>query len=297
MSSATRWALACLLAAAALLVPVSGSGAATLGSSGTVANFEKLKPHGFSVIASFEAWSNDRDASAQLKRAKRAGARPLITWEPWKPPPLGVKNQGRRQAAFTNTSIASGRHDAYIRAFARSIAAYRKPVLLRFAHEFPGDWYPWSINPAEYRRAWQRIHRIFRREGASNAQFVWAPQITGNFVADSQPYWPGSKFVDRVASTFIYFGAWQGAPAKLLSSFDQLRQFGKPVLIAEANSNYGDRYTVLQALEQYLEQRPWVESLIWSQTASRAEHDWSDASLTWSLSKDERALEILKSLR
>jgi hypothetical protein len=297
VKSVLRCGLAGLIVSSALLLPLPSAGATVLGVSGSAGSFKELKPDGFTLLASFEAWSNARDAATQLNRAKRAGARPMITWEPWRPPPLGSKDQGKRQPAFTNASIAAGRHDRYIRAFARSISEYRKPVLLRYAHEFPGDWYPWSNNAAEYKRAWRRIHRLFRREGARNAQFVWAPQMSGDLVAATQPYWPGSEYVDRVATTFIYFGAWQGPPQKLLERIGQLRRFGKRALIAEANSDYGDRYEVLQALADYLKANPWIESLTWTQTVSRAEHDWADSELGWPLAKDKRALGILKTLR
>jgi beta-mannanase len=285
------------LALTLLAIVSAGASAATLGVSGSPAQFNKLKPHGFTVLASFEAWANNRDASTQLNRSKRVGARPMITWEPWEPPPLGAKNQGARQSKYTNASIAAGRHDRYIRAFAKSIAKYRKPVLLRYAHEFPGDWYPWSIDPVEYRRAWQRIHRIFRRAGADNAKFVWSPQMVDNFLASTQPYWPGAKYVDRVATTFVYFGTWQGEPLKMLTAIGQLKSFGKPVMIAEANAAYSLRYEVLQALADFSDANPWIESVVWTQTESRAEHDWSDSRMGWSLRSDKKALDLLKSLR
>ena len=69
---------------------------------------------------------------------------------------------------------------AYIRSWARALAAFDGPVRLRFAQEMNGDWYPWGAGtngntPAEFVSAWRHVHDIFAAAGATNVQWVWSP--------------------------------------------------------------------------------------------------------------------------
>ena len=73
-----------------------------------------------------------------------------------------------------------GRHDAYIRSWARDLKRFGNPVFLRFAQEMNGNWYPWAEDangnkPGEYARMWRHVHDIFTAEGATNVKWVWCP--------------------------------------------------------------------------------------------------------------------------
>lgn len=277
----------------------SSSGAAAIGIEGEPSIFRALKSEGFTILGSFEAWSNKRDASTQLKRAERVGAIPLITWEPWLPPPLGTKDQGAAQPRFSNRAIASGKHDRYIRAFAKSLASYRKKIYLRLAHEFPGSWYPWSRDPASYRRAWRRIHLIVRRAGASNVRFVWSPQIDrSKLEANSAPYWPGKRYVDFVSTSFVYFGLERGGPYQsLVDALAQLRIYDRPAIIAEANTDYANRHEVMASLATFVAANRWIKAVVWSQSKSRGQREWAFNDMEWPLRGDRRAIDLLRSMR
>ncbi|MFN2470723.1 MAG: hypothetical protein ABR583_06985, partial [Gaiellaceae bacterium] len=67
--------------------------------------------------------------------------------------------------------IASGKHDALIRARADALKAFGHKVMLAFQLE-PEDDTAWGT-PAGYRAAWRRIVSIFRARGATNVVFVW----------------------------------------------------------------------------------------------------------------------------
>ncbi len=130
----------------------------------------------------FQGWTGwNAFPIAQARRAQQLGGRLLVTWEPW---------SGARGAANWNCAlIAGGAKDAYIRQYARAVKTAGVPVMIRFAHEMNGDWYPWGTafrsnfrrnggnSPAQYVAMWRRVVGIFRSEGASNAQWVWAPNI------------------------------------------------------------------------------------------------------------------------
>ncbi len=60
---------------------------------------------------------------------------------------VGLAVSGRTaQPKYTLSSIIDGRHDAYIRRWAR-VSRYGKPLRLRFAQEMNGHAYPWSESP------------------------------------------------------------------------------------------------------------------------------------------------------
>ena len=92
------------------------------------------------IIGTFADWEHAPDFPIALARAiNDRGAVPLISWEPWD------WDGGTEQPAYALRRIVAGDHDALIDRWATQVAAYRRPVLLRFAPEMNGDWRPWSI--------------------------------------------------------------------------------------------------------------------------------------------------------
>ena len=165
-------------------------------------------------VGRFEAFSRGTTVDEFLRESERQGLRRvLVTWEPWRPVPAerGVGEGFREQPGYRNRDIAAGGQDAYILAFARSLATFHGRVDLRYAHEMNGTWYPWSHDPVAYRRAWRRIVRLFRSAGAGNVRFVWSPNPSlylpfRTWRRSVRVYWPGRRFVDAVGSTMINFG-------------------------------------------------------------------------------------------
>lgn len=287
-----------LFVTVAVTTPTS-SPAATLGVDGGAKTLKRLGTKDFRILGSFEAWSNRRDAAKAIREARSVGAIPLITWEPWKPPAVGTQNQGSAQPRYSNRSIAAGRHDRYIRSFAKSLARYRRTVYLRFAHEFPGGWYPWSIDPVNYKRAWRRIHLIFKRSGAGNVRFVWSPQLYVNRMGErGRPYWPGTRYVDFVSTSFVYFGrSSQGPHAPMIAGLSQLSEFGKPAIISEANVEYSVRHEVMRDLATFVKANDWIRAVVWSQSISRGQREWAKTKMEWPLHEDPQAIELLRSMR
>ena len=109
--------------------------------------------------------------TAVLDLITAAGSVPQITWEPWNP------DDGESQPLFSPAQIAGGRHDAYVASWARQAADYDRRLLIRFAHEMNGDWYPWSVggpngSADDYVAAYRRVHRIFEDAGARQVEWV-----------------------------------------------------------------------------------------------------------------------------
>lgn len=225
------------------------------------------------VRMTFQAWKNGADPAALLAHDRRMRSMPMVSWEPWKPPPFGDTNQGRAQPAFANAAIVRGRWDGLLRRWARAARAFRSPVLIRWAHEMNGAWYPWSIDPIAFRAAWRHVVTVFRQNGARNAVWIWSPnpnfgQPMARWSPGVQQYWPGARYVDALGMTDIAFASLDDSDA-----FDRARHlydtFHKPVVLSEVNVNYGRRTAWLQALAEQLRQAPWVRGIVWSQPRSR----------------------------
>ncbi len=112
---------------------------------------------------------------AEAARGLQArGITPLIWWTPLGP------SEMERGVYARYIRIIRGRHDAYIRRWALDAKAYGGPIVLRFAHEANGQWYPWALarfdnTPLRFQKAWRHIWHIFRDVGATNVRFLWNP--------------------------------------------------------------------------------------------------------------------------
>ncbi|TML04952.1 MAG: hypothetical protein E6G36_04150, partial [Actinobacteria bacterium] len=90
---------------------------------------------------------------------------------------LSLSSQGN--GGLTIKDIRGGAVDAYIRAYARDVRNYGKPLLITpFVAEFNGTWW-WAVSPdanpgltiADFVAAWRRVVDIFRAVGADNVSW------------------------------------------------------------------------------------------------------------------------------
>ena len=120
---------------------------------------------------------------------------------------LSLSSKGN--GGLTVKDIRNGAVDSYIRAYARDIRDYGKPVLLTpFVAEFNGAWW-WAVSPDanpdlttdDFVQAWRHVVDIFRAVGANNVSWAWVvnsyPQPTDEPVI---AYWPGDDYVDWVGA-------------------------------------------------------------------------------------------------
>lgn len=150
--------------------------------------------------------------------------------------------------------IIAGQWDPYIDNWADGLVAWvqRQPqpsstrVLLRFGHEFNGNWYAYSARPAQFRRAWRRIHDRFERRAANRyIEWVWcANNVSVDGIDDITRYYPGHGFVDWTAIDGYNWGSnyawsrWKSFAETFHDSYATLiRHYpDKPVMIAETGS-------------------------------------------------------------
>ena len=220
------------------------------GDASAVLRFRAQTGRSPAVWMIFQSWTGwNKFPAEQAKRARALGSTLMVTWEPWNGAP-GAANWGCED-------IVMGKRDEFIRSYARQVKAAGTPVLIRFAHEMNGDWYPWATayrgvakrtgdnSPAMYCAMWKHVVNIFRHEGALNARWVWSPNIlyTNQFndertqERDLCALFPGDEWVDWVGVS-VYndgaHGAWRSFTNLFESTYNALgRLSNRPLMIAE----------------------------------------------------------------
>ncbi|MDT0170520.1 glycosyl hydrolase [Pseudarthrobacter sp. BRE9] len=217
----------------------------------------------------------------EMDAVRSRGATPLITWEPW------AWGGGVDQPAYSLDRVAAGDFDATITQWGQSMAAWGKPVMLRFAHEMNGNWYPWAegVNgnqAGDYIAAWRHVHDVVAAAGAGNVQWVWSPNVPYVGSTDLAGLFPGTGYADIVALDGYNWGTsqtWSSwvSPVDLLGpGISQLRALapGKPVLIAETASSEtgGSKAAWNTDLVSFLAAQPDVMGFVWFHL--QKETDW-----------------------
>jgi hypothetical protein len=214
-----------------------GAGSANIGtpSSMLIGAYEAATPASWSGMAEFaaatgiqprialyySAWNSGFN-TAFAQTAREHGAYAFVQLQPY-----GV----------TLASVAAGDSDAYLRKYASTVRAFGHPVILSFAHEMNGNWYPWGAghtSPATFVAAWRHVVQIFRDEGASNVTWVWTVNAITGPGASLNPWWPGAQWVNWVGIDGYYYVDTDSFDSVFGQTIAQLRTFSSaPVMIAE----------------------------------------------------------------
>lgn len=246
------------------------------------------------IIMVYQDWATRRMNTFDRSRMEAIvsrGATPLVTWEPWN------YRKGRDQADYALRTIVSGQHDAYLHRWARDVAAWGKPLYLRFAHEMNGTWYPWAVGvngntAAEYVAAWRHVVTIFRAEQAHNVRWVWTPIAVDVGIRAFTDLYPGDDYVDWVGLDAYNWGTSQSW--SIWRSFDQIidasyqtltAMTDRPLMIGEmaATERGGDKAAwITDAFLTTVPTRyPRIKAIVWFQ--ANKETDWRVNSSTASL--------------
>lgn len=186
------------------------------------------------LVVSFLQWPEDpanRDdlpkIAATLDACRAAGAIPVITWEPMYYTAQGV------EVIIPAARILGGDYDAYLDAFAATLAAHDGPVIVRLMHEMNLGRYHWGVSkenynadaPAVYRDLWRHVVGRVRAAlpvGCDDIGFAFCPNVEsvpGPFTTHSHPwntiaaYWPSDAWVDVLGVDGYNWGDTQ-TPAK-----------------------------------------------------------------------------------
>lgn len=261
-------------------------------------NETKIYPRMINFFLQWPSKENIRKAEfplETLENISKISAAPCMTWEP-----MYIENG--KEIAISYSQILNHRYDSYILRFAREIKLWGKPLLIRFAHEMNSNRYHWGIeeeiytteNPEIYKKFFQHVVSLFRKEGVHNVLWVFCPNSESIPDDPSNPkvswnkienYYPGDHVVDilgidgynrgKIQTRENNKSQWKSfkeifyAPYKILSELSP----GKPIIIFETStvSEGGDK--LLWIKESLETAKNWgIKGIIWFQ--DKKDYDW-----------------------
>lgn len=149
---------------------------------------------------------------SSVRNIWKSGAMPSIRMMPW-------STYGKIDLTYSLRKIIDGTFDTELKQWANELQKTGIPVLIDFAGEPNGDWFPWSgINnggsktdgygdksladgPEMYRDAYRHIIDLFRKQGVTRVTWVFhaaglsAPDEEWNKMKN---YYPGDDYIDWI---------------------------------------------------------------------------------------------------
>jgi len=222
----------------------------------SIEKFETMVGKHQAIVASSSYWGEQSFPTENLRLITRHGSVPLVFWSPWDQPYI----EGRGPDKYSLTSIIAGQHDAYIDMWAEKARELGSPLIVSFANEMNGEWFPWSgklyggstplpgtnpirfQGPETFKKAYRHVVDRVRAKGATNVQWVLhlmnysLPQEGWNLAAE---YYPGPDYCDWLG--FSLYGAqfadddWTQFFPLLDWPYEEMRRLdaSKPVMICE----------------------------------------------------------------
>lgn len=109
----------------------------------------------------------------------------------------------------TLPQIAAGRADAWLVGFGSQIARMGQHVMIAFAPEMNGGWYPYGhgyVTAAEFVAAYRHVHDVLAASAAGHLiGWIWQPSAIHIDTPSPGPYWPGASYVDFIALDGYYY--------------------------------------------------------------------------------------------
>ena len=174
-----------------------------------------------------------------LDGLRAQGSVPMIIWQP-------VDSAHLNNPSYRYSRIASGAFDKYIRQWARDAKAWGGTVILRFAPEMDGYWFPWGMGrftntPARFVAAWRHIYNIFRGRhgvGARNVKFLWSPLRP---CTCKKSLFPGNRYVDYVGMSAYNWPTRTRPKMSMLQAYTKkahqlMKLSKKPIIVAETGT-------------------------------------------------------------
>ncbi|MBS1675915.1 MAG: hypothetical protein JST08_00875 [Actinobacteria bacterium] len=251
---------------------------------GAVSALQRRTKKGLSLVAFYEPFSScgisancelNGFPAVPLQSIRDYGAVPFLSWSS-----ASTDQEVARQPHFRLSRIIHGAFDKYIRAWAEASREWGHPYFLRFDWEMNGFWFPWNegVNgnkPGEFVEAWRHVHDIFTEVGATNANWVWCPNIALiKRLKGFGSLYPGNQYVDWTCLDGFNWGntknsaGWQSFTHVFRSSYKEVEKIApaKPMIIGETASEErgGSKAAwIRNALSVIPNSFPKVRGLIW----------------------------------
>jgi len=265
-------------------------------SLNTIDQFNADTARNASTINVFSSFNSDwNNLSQQASNVVSRGAVPMITWMPY---------NNVEPGSNVLAEITQGQWDNYINNWIEGLKSWRgtyadadKPsVLIRFGHEFNGNWYPWGNKPEDLKAAWRYLHTAFAEAGLNDVVgWVWC---ANNVDVDSHnnvmAYYPGDDVVDWLSLDGYNWGSnysftrWKSFDETFSQQYVKMVSAvpNKPMMLAEVSSaepydqpdpswgQDGDDSDALESksawtadmLQSIQENYPAIQSIVWFNT-------------------------------
>jgi hypothetical protein len=224
------------------------------------------------------------------------GSLPMVSWYPW------TYEYGRHGGnkspleKYALRKLYDGTYDNVIRREAEQLARFEYPVILRFAPEMNGFWYPWAEAPTgnirgehrnsnqlgDFVKAWRHLHDVFQQVGATNVIWNWSPNVW--YYGQKYPfteYFPDDAYVDLIGVDGYNWGAvkrwskWLTPDEVFGRSLTALRQISKrPFILSETASAQlgGDKPAWIHQFFAFLQANRDIGAFLWFDL--KKETDW-----------------------
>ncbi|NQT23372.1 MAG: hypothetical protein HQ579_08075 [Candidatus Omnitrophica bacterium] len=190
-------------------------------------------------IMVFVDWGHFVDKEI-IKDVYSEGSQLIITWEPW---------YAKEKKGIDYEAMLSGKYDEYIEKFCDRIKTVKEAVLIRFAHEMNGNWYPWSgsiIGKEKYKKIYQYVKDVFDKKGTANIKWIFsvnAADVPSDESNKFMLYYPGDAYVDYIGIDGYNWGntkswsRWMSFREIFDKRYNEvIANTKKPVLISEFSS-------------------------------------------------------------
>jgi hypothetical protein len=252
----------------------------------SVTKFEQMTGKSLSVVNFSAPFANCSGGSCsyynfpatEFNSIRSHGAIPFYSWGSQSIPVPSNLSEPNFQLA----DVISGTYDSYIRKFAEAAKAWGHPFFLRFNWEMNGGWFSWSegVNgnkAGEFVAAWRHVHDIFTAVGATNATWVWCPNVDPeNSFQNLSSLYPGEKYVDWTGLDGYNWGTNPARPDRW-RTFNQLYEStykkvtevvapNKPMIVSEVGSTEygGSKATwIKEMLSTIPVKYPKIHGLLW----------------------------------
>jgi beta-mannanase len=217
-----------------------------------------------------------RFPAKEMQRIRNHGAIPFFSWSSQSIP------SRLDEPEIELSDLIGGRYDGFIRRWAKEARRWGHPFFLRFDWEMNGDWFPWAegVNgnrPGESVAAWRHVHDIFDEVGATNATWVWCPNVDiGDDLRNLASLYPGDSYVDWAGLDGYNSGTnpgkddhWRSFGQIYSRTYRELTREiapGKPIAIGEIGSSEqgGSKARWIREMLRALPARyPRIRALVW----------------------------------
>ena len=246
---------------------------------------------------SMDSQDGDPFPGESLEAIWRTGAIPCLTWEP-------MYYSAGHEFMIPCQAILNGAYDPYLLKFAKQAASWKRPFMIRLAHEMNIERYHWGTKKSEYGpqspSIYQRMYRyvvdMFQKAGAQNVLWVFCPnsESVPNTSYDPracwnriEDYYPGNTYVDVLGIDGYNWGTtqtkakngwdsqWKEFAAIFHPAWETLRQLAphKPIIVFETASVSQGGDKGLWIKNAFETAKAWkMNGIVWFQV--KKEYDW-----------------------